>query len=49
MDSLDSDDRHCSVGDRPPGKELTAFLWIVAGLLAVLDIAWLAVDRLFPG
>ncbi|MDQ3778497.1 MAG: hypothetical protein M3310_06505 [Actinomycetota bacterium] len=31
----------------PPGNELTAVLWIVVALLAVLEIAWLLFDRMY--
>ncbi len=31
----------------PPGNELAALLWIVAALLAVLEIAWWLFDRMY--
>jgi hypothetical protein len=32
---------------RPPPSELTALLWIVAGLIGVLDVAWWFSNSIF--
>jgi cytochrome c-type biogenesis protein CcmH/NrfF len=31
----------------PPSNELTALLWIVAVMVAVIEVTWLALDRIF--
>ena len=31
----------------PPGNELAALLWIIAALLAVLEIVWWLFDRMY--
>ena len=31
----------------PPGNELTAFLWIVAVLLAALELTWWLFNRMY--
>jgi hypothetical protein len=31
----------------PPGNELTAFLWIVATLIAVFELTWFFFDRIY--
>ena len=33
--------------ERPPGNELTALLWIVAALIAVLELAWWFAGRIY--
>ena len=33
--------------ERPPGNELAAFLWAVAVLIAVLELAWWFADRIY--
>jgi hypothetical protein len=35
--------------DPPPGNELAAFLWVVAGLIAVVEVAWWLVGRMYAG
>jgi hypothetical protein len=35
--------------DPPPGNELAAFLWIVAALIAVLEVVWWLFDRMYAG
>jgi hypothetical protein len=30
-----------------PGNELQAFLWVVAGLVAVLELTWWIFDRMY--
>jgi hypothetical protein len=32
---------------QPPGSELTAFLWIVATLIAVLELTWFFFDQIY--
>ena len=33
--------------ERPPENELTAFLWVLAVLIAVLELAWWLAGRLY--
>jgi hypothetical protein len=35
--------------ERPPGGEVTLVLWLLAALLAALELAWLWADRAFSG
>jgi hypothetical protein len=32
---------------QPPGSELTAFLWIVATLIAVFELTWFFFNRIY--
>jgi hypothetical protein len=31
----------------PPGNELQAFLWVLAGLIALLELTWWLFDRMY--
>jgi hypothetical protein len=31
----------------PPGNELQAFLWVLAVLIAVLEVTWWLFDRMY--
>jgi hypothetical protein len=31
----------------PPGGELTASLWALAALIAILELSWLLFDRIY--
>jgi cytochrome c-type biogenesis protein CcmH/NrfF len=31
----------------PPRNELTALLWVIAVMLAVIEVTWLALERIF--
>jgi hypothetical protein len=35
--------------ETPPGNEVAASLWIVAVLIAVLELAWWLFDRMYSG
>jgi hypothetical protein len=39
----------CERDGNKPDNELTALVWVVAGLPAVLDARWLLFDRIVPG
>jgi hypothetical protein len=36
-----------TVPDPPPDNELTVFLWVVVGLLAVLELSWAFFSRMY--